>query len=236
MPYLLFLEGIITFISPCFLPLLPVYISYFSGDCATNAKPVVNSAGFVAGFTAIFVSLGAFAGTIGSFLLAYQTPVNVITGALVVLFGLNYLGVLPGKGRRFNFKLKPRGQLTLLSAFLFGTVVAIAWMPCISKFLAAVLMRAAQNGSAPGGMFMLFIYSMGLGIPFVASAMLIHRLKGTFDLIKKHQRAVNIASGALLVTVGLLMMAGLFSFSHGDVRYVGEDCAACCIPAFRGRR
>ena len=217
---LLFLEGFITFISPCLLPLLPVYISYFSGDggigddsSTSKARPFLNSVSFVVGFTIVFVSLGAFAGTVGGFLIEYSTVVNLIMGAVIVLFGLNYLGV-------FQLKFVPRfgggvriandKPLNVLSAFLFGIIFSVAWMPCVSKFLGAALMRAAGNGTAHEGMFMLFVFSMGLGIPFIISAVLIHRLKDAFDFIKRHHRVVNIVSGLLLVAVGVLMMTGLF--------------------------
>ena len=225
---LLFLEGVITFISPCLLPLLPVYVSYFCGgndESGKNStakinglKPFINATAFVIGFTIIFVSLGAFAGTVGTFLMQYRTIVNIITGFIVVLFGLEYLGVLRFRSFiRFDFvqlsfakQLGMGKQLSFFSAFLFGIIFAIAWMPCVSKFLGAALMRAAGQGSAVEGMFMLFIYSMGLGIPFIISAVLINRLKEAFDFIKRHKKIVNIISGGLLVIVGILMMTGVF--------------------------
>ena len=213
---LLFFEGIITFISPCLLPLLPVYITYFAGGSAeedsAKFKPLVNSSGFVLGFTVVFVAMGAFAGTVGSFFLAHNRIINLITGAVVIIFGLSYLGVL-------KVNLLPQGRpikwgrgkpLTPVSSLLFGIIFSIAWIPCLSKFLAAALMRAAVHGSPSQGMVMLFVYSMGLGIPFIISAVLIHRLKDAFDFIKKHQRVVNIISGSLLIIIGLLMMTGLF--------------------------
>jgi len=211
---LLFLEGFITFISPCLLPLLPVYISYFSGDGGSRSRPVVNSVSFVIGFTVIFVALGAFAGTVGSFLLEFSTAINLITGAIVVLFGLNYLGVLrlgfaPHAGK--TIRVRNGKPLNMVSAFVFGVIFSVAWMPCVSKFLGAALMRAASQGSVAEGMFMLFVFSMGLGIPFIISAVLIHRLKDAFDFLKRHQRVVNLISGGMLVVVGILMMTGLFT-------------------------
>ena len=216
MPYaLLFLEGIITFVSPCLLPLLPVYVSYFAGGGqGSNPRVLVNAIGFVLGFTIVFVALGAFAGTLGSLLVAHSRWVNAIAGLVVVGLGLNYLDVVqlrflqgPQKLRLGNAKLS-----SFPAAVLFGIVFSIAWTPCVSTFLAAALLRAAGQGSAQEGMFMLFVYSMGLGVPFIASAVLIDRLKGAFDFIKRHYRAINIASGALLILVGILMMAGLLNF------------------------
>ncbi|MCL2215595.1 MAG: cytochrome c biogenesis protein CcdA [Defluviitaleaceae bacterium] len=219
---LLFLEGIITFISPCLLPMLPVYVSYFAGGEAEKSggkASLRNAAGFVLGFTIVFVALGAFAGSIGGLLLDYSTAVNIITGLVVVMFGLNYLGFLPASRFRFTLmparkKLKTIGTaaktLTFPSAFLFGIVFSIGWTPCISAFLGAALLRASQQGHMAEGMFMLFVFSMGLGLPFIASAVLIHRLKNAFDFIKKHYRIINCLSGGLLVLVGILMMTGIF--------------------------
>lgn len=221
---LLFLEGFITFISPCLLPLLPIYISYFSGSAGgdsvsdahmSKTRPLINSTSFVLGFTIVFVSLGAFAGIIGGFLTDYSRVVNLVLGSIVVMFGLNYLGVLRVKTFvrfRIGNGIRPaKGKpLTIFSAFVFGVIFSVLWMPCVSKFMGAALMRAAQQDSAVEGMFMLFVFSMGLGIPFIISAVLINRLKNTFDFLKRHHRAVNIISGSLLVLVGILMMTGMF--------------------------
>ena len=207
----LFLEGIITFISPCLLPMLPIYISYFAGK---DEKPLANSIGFVAGFTAVFVVLGAFAGAVGGFLLEYSTIVNIVAGLFIVLLGLSYLGVLRlpllrvGAGKRLQrITGKP---LTFATSILFGMVFAVAWTPCVSAFLGAALLRASLQGDAVHGMLMLFVFSMGLGLPFIASAVLIGRLKGAFDFIKKHYRIVNAIAGGLLIAIGILIMTGIF--------------------------
>jgi len=212
---LLFLEGIITFISPCLLPLLPLYVSYFSGggnDENLGKKPLINAIGFVLGFTIVFVALGAFAGTIGGLLLTYSFWVNIVTGLIVVMLGLNYLGVInlhffraPTQSRLGDVKLS-----TFPSAFIFGIAFSIAWAPCVSTFLGAALLRAAGQGSAQEGMLMLFVYSMGLGLPFIIGAVLINKLKGAFDFIKRNYRIINILSGSLLVIIGILMMTGIF--------------------------
>jgi cytochrome c-type biogenesis protein len=205
---LLFLEGIITFISPCLLPMLPVYLLYFAGGEEKNAvRTAINAVGFVIGFTVVFVAMGAFAGFIGQFLSDYKTAVNITTGFIVILFGLNYLGIL----RISFFRLKIRKfktHLNFFSAFIFGIIFSIGWTPCVSAFLGAALLRASQQGYMLEGMFMLFIFSMGLGLPFIVCAVLIDRLKNAFAFIKKHYRAVNIFSGGLLVLIGILMMTG----------------------------
>ena len=207
---ILFLEGIITFISPCLLPMLPVYISFFAGGEQSSAcKTVKNALGFVLGFTTVFVLMGAFAGTVGMLLQRYKTVLNIVTGAVVVFFGLNYLGLFKlnlFRGIGASMTDKPLG---FFSAFAFGLVFSIGWTPCVGAFLGSALMMASQQGTALKGVALLLMYSMGLGIPFVLSALLIDKLKGAFGFIRRHYKLINLISGSLLVIVGVLMMTGL---------------------------
>lgn len=212
MQYLiLFLEGIVTFVSPCLLPLLPVYISFFAGgDDVASKKTLRNAIAFVLGFTCMFVIMGALAGIVGAFLSKYRTVVNVVTGMLVVLFGLNFLGV-------FNIPFFHRAHGTvdqkntgLIPAFVFGIIFSLGWTPCVGAFLGSALMMASREGSMLNGIVMLLMYSLGLGIPFILSAVLIDKLKNTFDFIKRNYKIVNRISGGILVVVGILMATGLF--------------------------
>ena len=210
MQYLIsFLEGIITFISPCLLPMLPIYLTYFAGGGErTTGKTLKNASGFVLGFTVIFVAMGALAGTLGSFLTRYQSWVNLIGGGIVVLFGLNYMGLL-----KLNLFCGSRGSLQsgemgFFSAAVFGMVFSVGWTPCVGAFLGSALMLASQQGHALEGMAMLLCYSLGLGIPFLLSAVLIDKLRGTFNWIKTHYDLVNKICGAALVLVGVLMATG----------------------------
>ena len=211
MQYLIsFLEGIITFISPCLLPMLPIYISYFAGGGERSTKVTLkNSAGFVLGFTLVFMAMGALAGSLGSFLIRYQTAVNIICGTLVILFGLNYMGLLKwnlfrgGKGKMLN------GEMNFAAAFLFGVVFSVGWTPCVGAFLGSALMLASQQGHVLEGMAMLLCYSLGLGVPFLLSAVLIDNLKSAFNWIKAHYDVVNKVCGGLLVLVGILMATGI---------------------------
>jgi len=208
---LLFLEGIITFISPCLLPMLPIYVTYFAGgkEERTTKKTLINSLGFVLGFTIVFVALGALAGTLGSLLVKYQTVVNIVTGLVVIFFGLNFLGVFKlniFKGVKNNVDTKDMG---FFSSLLFGIVFSIGWTPCVGAFLGSALLIVAQQGETLKGVIMLLLYSMGLGIPFVVSALLIDKLKGAFKFIKKHYNVINIVCGVLLIAIGVLMMTGL---------------------------
>lgn len=216
MDYLIsFLEGVITFISPCLLPMLPVYISYFAGQNNENKKgaAVRNAVGFVAGFTLIFVLLGAFAGTVGGFLKEYSRAVDIVSGCIVLLFGLNFMGILQIPLINKDWKIRMKAVKTgFFSSMLFGVVFSIGWTPCIGTFLGSALMLAAYGGASDKGILMLISYSLGLGIPFIMSAVLINRLKTSFDFIKKNYRIINLLSGGLLVIVGILMATGFMGY------------------------
>lgn len=216
MTYVLaFLEGIITFISPCLLPMLPVYILYFAGgktEEGKSKKTAVNALGFILGFTLVFVTLGAFMAGLGSLLTEHQKLVNLLTGAIVVIFGLNFMGVIRIGILNGTHKIqKEVGELGFFSAILFGIVFSIGWTPCVGTFLGSALMMASQQGSVGKGVTMLLLYSLGLGIPFFLSALLIDKLKGTFQIIKMHYETINRVCGGLLVLVGIAMMTGWMS-------------------------
>ena len=208
---LMFLEGIITFISPCLLPMLPIYVSYFAGgeEEKTTKKTLINSLGFVLGFTLVFVTLGAFSGALGSFFQRYKLVLNIVTGLIVIFFGLNFLGVLKlniFKGIKNPFAGK---KLGFFSATLFGMIFSIGWTPCVGAFLGSALSLAAGQGDILTGVLLLLCYSLGLGIPFVISAVLIDKLRGAFGFIKRHYRVINTVCGIFLCVVGVLMMTGL---------------------------
>ena len=211
MQYLIsFLEGIVTFISPCLLPMLPVYVTYFAGGGQRTARRTLGcAAGFVLGFTVLFVAMGALAGTVGSFLTRWQTAVNIVCGLVVVVFGLDFLGVLRLDLFRGQRRAAQTGDLNFFSSFLFGVVFSVGWTPCVGAFLGSALMLASQQGHAVEGMLMLLCYSLGLGVPILFSAVLIDRLKTTFDWIKRHYGVINRVCGCLLVVIGLLMATGL---------------------------
>ena len=207
-----FLEGVVTFISPCLLPMLPIYISYFAGGGERSTGKTLRCAlGFVLGFSAVFVAMGALAGTVGSFLIRYQTIVNIILGGIVILFGLNFLGVLNlnlFRGMRGEVKT---ADMNFWTAFLFGVVFSVGWTPCVGVFLGSALMLASQQGSALVGTLMLLSYSLGLGVPFLLSAVLIDQLKGAFTFIKRNYGIINKVCGGLLVIVGVLMATGMLT-------------------------
>lgn len=210
MEYLIsFLEGIITFISPCLLPMLPIYVSYFAGGGERSTrKTLCNALGFVLGFTAVFAAMGALAGTVGSFLRRYQTVVNIVSGLVVVVFGLSYMGVFRLNVFRGTGLGVDTGNLGFGSSLLFGVIFSLGWTPCVGAFLGSALMLASQQGHVLEGVGMLLAYSLGLGVPFLLSAVLIDRLKSAFNWVKSHYRVINLVCGALLILVGVMMMTG----------------------------
>lgn len=208
--FIAFLEGMITFISPCLLPMLPIYVSYFAGGKErTTAKTLKNALGFLTGFTIVFVAMGALAGTLGGLLREYQTAVNIVTGLIVIFFGLQFLGVFKMTLFKGVNSSMDKNNLGFFSSLLFGMVFSVGWTPCVGVFLGSALMLASQQGHVLTGVLMLFLYSLGLGIPFLLSAILIDKLKNAFDFVKRNYKVINIISGSLLVLVGVLMMTGL---------------------------
>jgi len=212
--FISFLEGIITFISPCLLPMLPIYVSYFAGT-KNEKRPkaaALNASGFILGFTLIFMSLGLFAGTAGRLLKEHQTAVNIVSGLLMILFGLNFMDVIKlpliNTSRKFKVNL---GNLGFPSSMLFGMIFAVSWTPCVGTFLGSALMLAASSRNAAKGVVMLLLYSLGLGLPFMISAWLLDRLQGTFYFLKRHHKIISWISGLLLVLVGLAMMTGMLN-------------------------
>lgn len=209
--FISFLEGIITFVSPCLLPMIPIYASYFAGGAQPNtAKTLKNASGFILGFTLVFVLLGALAGSVGKLLNEYSVVVNIATGLVVIFFGLNFLGVFKLNLFR-GIKNARTENLGFFSAMLFGMAFSVGWTPCVGAFLGSALMLVVSQGQVVEGVIMLLLYSLGLGIPFLISAVLIDRLKGAFSFIKKNYNVINKISGAILVLVGVLMATGVFS-------------------------
>lgn len=172
-------------------------------------QTLFHACGFVLGFTVIFVLMGAFAGTLGKLIKQYSTIINLIMGILVILFGLNFMEIvkLPflNKNRHLAFRT---AQIGFFRSVLFGIIFSIGWTPCVSAFLGSALMLAASQGESIKGILMLLCFSLGLGIPFLASAVLIDKLKNSFAFIKQHYRIINRISGGFLVIIGLLMATG----------------------------
>ncbi len=209
--FITFTEGVISFISPCMLPMLPLYLSYFAAglEKEQKQKTFFRVLAFIAGFTLLFSLMGLFAGTIGAFLSKHQTALNIVGGVIVVLFGLSYLEVfrLP-----FLKGMQSQKQITgIFSAFLFGVIYSVSLTPCVGAFLGSALMLASTGGSAVRGVSLLIAYSLGLGLPFLLSALLLEKLSAAFVFIKKHYRIINLVCGCFLILIGILMATGLLN-------------------------
>ena len=214
MQYLItFLEGILSFISPCMLPLLPVYISYFGADRGSRQYTFLRTLSFILGFTAVFTLLGVFAGTAGALLVRYSRIVGFVSGAVMIFFGLCVMGVIRlGTGGGiggFRQEDESAGKLRgFVSAFVFGVIYAVNLTPCIGAFLGAALMLAATQAGAAKGALLLVVYSLGLGIPFALSSLILDNLRGLFNKIKQHYKVINTAAGLFLIAAGLAAMSG----------------------------
>ena len=210
-----FLEGVISFISPCMLPMLPLYISYFAAGEEKKSKIFARAAAFVGGFTLIFCLLGLFAGTLGALLRRYQVVVDIVSGVIVILFGLYYLELFKltfFKGMKSGHKISG-----VLSAFLFGVIYSVSLTPCVGAFLGSALMLASASATAWRGLLLLLCYSLGMGSLFLLSAVLIDKLKGTFGFIKAHYKIINLVCGIFLIVVGVLMACGLMTTVIGKL-------------------
>jgi cytochrome c-type biogenesis protein len=212
-----FIAGLVSFISPCVLPVIPGYLSFISGVSAESmhdpgrrseiTRTVAwHSLFFILGFSTVFILLGWTASSLGQFLLSYLHIFNRIAGVLLVLFGLHVMGVLRipflNYEKRFQARSKPIG---VWGAFLIGLAFAFGWTPCIGPILAGVLTMAAQADSQWQGVGLLSVYSAGLGIPFFLTALAFQRFLGFFRWMRNHMRAVEIVSGLFLVAVGVLV-------------------------------
>jgi len=212
------LMGMVSFASPCILPLIPSYVSYITGISfdelvgpAARRKnmqtTVLHSLVFVAGFTAIFVILGATASIVGQLMTEYLNPIRIAGGTLLIVLGLFVSDVISipflQQDAKVHLKERPAG---FIGTFFVGVVFAAGWTPCTGPFLAAALMQAAQAETMGTGMVLLVFYSLGIGIPFVLSALAISAFLSSFKKLKEHFRAIKIASGAILVIMGILLI------------------------------
>ncbi|MDP9067532.1 MAG: cytochrome c biogenesis protein CcdA [Actinomycetota bacterium] len=218
--------GVVSFLSPCVLPLVPGYISYMSGltagseelpDRVKTRRAAIASLVFVMGFTAVFVPLGATASLLGQLLRSYQDELRIASGIFIILLGLVFMNVikLPFLQREARFHPKPGSGLG--GAAVLGGAFAFGWSPCIGPILGSVLTLAAgrgATGSAAEGALLLAVYSLGLGVPFVLAGLGVTRLTGVVSWLRKHTRTVSLASGVLLMIVGLLFVTDqLFQIS-----------------------
>lgn len=217
------LAGLLSFFSPCVLPLLPGYLSFATGlsaaevaDGGRRGRMLLGSCLFVLGFAAVFVATGAVIGSLGSALVMHQRAITVVIGLLTILLGAIFLGLLPLGQRDVRLHRVPR--LGILAAPLLGIVFGVGWTPCMGPALAVVLGLALNEGSQLRGGFLAFCYALGLGIPFVLAGLAMSRMAGAIGFVKRHQLAVQRAGGGLMVLVGILLVTGLWDRAMAVVR------------------
>lgn len=217
-----FFAGLISFISPCVLPLVPVYISIMSGvsieklrsetSVRTRSKVLLSSLAFILGFSLVFVLLGASATFIGNFLLMKLTVIRYIAGGVIIIFGMHLTGLFRIKFLLYDRRIhKQQSKFGFISTFLIGMAFAFGWSPCLGPILAGILGIAAMKEHVSQGIFLLSVYSLGLGMPFFLTALATDYFIGLFRHIKKYMRALEIVSGVFLIIIGLLIIFDLFT-------------------------
>ncbi|TNC41000.1 cytochrome c biogenesis CcdA family protein [Mumia zhuanghuii] len=213
------LAGLVSFFSPCVVPLLPGYLSYVSGmtaaEVAADGKSarqrgrlVLGAGLFVLGFSAVFVSYGVLFGSVGMQLREYERPISIVMGIVVILLGLAFMGFVPWMQRDVRVHAVP--SVGLAVAPLLGVLFAIGWTPCIGPALGAVLGLAYNEGTAGRGAFLTAVYCLGLGVPFLAAAFAFSRFARATAWVRRRQRAISLVGGGLLVVVGVLLLTGLW--------------------------
>ncbi len=223
-----FVAGVLSFISPCVLPLIPGYLSFVSGvtleemrgpvgtdkaaDAATKRRAVIMSIAFVLGFSLVFISLGASATALGTLLMEHLALLGKIAGIIIILFGLHMMGVLRigwlYAEKRVQTSKKPAG---FFGAILVGIAFAFGWTPCIGPILSAILFVAATQETVGEGVQLLAVYSAGLGVPFIATSLAINKFLAASARIRKHYHTIEVVSGVLMVAVGVLIFTNRFT-------------------------
>ena len=220
-----FLAGLVSFLSPCVLPLVPGYISLISGvgieelktqEAALFRKVMLNSIAFVLGFSIVFVTLGALSTEVGQLAAQYKTTLSRVAGVLVIVFGLHLTGILRIKALYADKRLHGvKGGSTPWGAFVIGFAFAFGWTPCVGPILSGILLLAARENSVSKGILLLTVYSLGLAVPFLLTALGIERFMKFYTGFRRHMHVIEVASGALLIALGLLLVFGKFTLlSH----------------------
>lgn len=207
------LAGLVSFLSPCVLPLVPGYLGYVSGSASAErgrGRILLGATLFVLGFTAVFVGLGAAFGGFGQLIHSSAGRVlQIVLGALVIVFGFIMIGQV--RWAQFTAKLQWRPSIGLVGAPLLGVVFGLGWTPCIGPTLSTVLLLSLDHASAARGVILTIAYSLGLGMPFIAIAAGFSWASRSVGFVKRHIRAFNIAGGALLMALGVLLVTGLWN-------------------------
>lgn len=228
-----FVAGVVSFLSPCVLPLVPGYISMLSGasieelktgaDAALVARVFRNSIAFVLGFSVVFIALGASASTVGRFLVVQRSAFNIVAGIIVIIFGLHLTGLVKIPFLYREARMKTGGSRRgLVGAFVLGFAFAFGWTPCVGPILAGILALAATRETVFQGMFLLAIYSAGLAIPFLLTGLGLSRFLRFYGGFRKHLQVVEVLSGVLLIAIGVLMAFNRLGMLSGYLSFLNR--------------
>jgi cytochrome c-type biogenesis protein len=220
-PITAFLAGLISFLSPCVLPLVPGYLSLISGAGLEELKApeahlmrrvMVNSIAFIVGFSVVFIALGLAATEVGQVLGIYKHTLARIAGVVIIIFGLHLTGIFKIKALYTDARLHGvKGSSTPLGAFVIGFAFAFGWTPCLGPILSGILAVAAEQNTLAKGALLLSIYSLGLAVPFLVTALLMERFLKFYSRFRSHMHALEVASGGLLIALGVLLVIGRFT-------------------------
>jgi cytochrome c-type biogenesis protein len=232
LPIAAFLAGLVSFLSPCVLPLVPGYVSLISGvgveqlktqESQLLRKVMLNSIAFILGFSVVFIALGAVATEVSQMLARYRSTLAQIAGVVIILFGLHLTGVFKIKALYTDARLHSvKGGSTAWGAFVIGFAFAFGWTPCVGPVLTVILTFAAAQDSITKGVMLLAVYSMGLAVPFLLTALGVERFLKFYSRFRAHMHAIEVASGALLIALGVLLVLGRFTIISNYLSFLNR--------------
>jgi cytochrome c-type biogenesis protein len=221
LPIAAFFAGLISFLSPCVLPLVPGYVSLISGAGVEELKSpqaqlmrrvMVNSVGFILGFSVVFITLGAVSTEIGQLAAQYKHTLSIVAGVVIIIFGLHLTGIFQIKWLLQDARLHSvKGSSTVIGAFVVGFAFAFGWTPCLGPILSTILGFAMVQDTVLKGILLLAVYSLGLAVPFLLTSLLMERFLKFYSRFRSHMHALEVASGGLLIALGILLVMGRFT-------------------------
>jgi cytochrome c-type biogenesis protein len=232
LPIAVFLAGLLSFLSPCVLPLVPGYVSLISGssvdqlqsaDRKLSRTVLLNSLMFILGFSVVFIALGAVATGIGQFMNIYRRQLMQVAGIVIIIFGLHLIGVFKIKALLMDKRLhEVKGSGTAIGAFLVGFAFAFGWTPCIGPILAGVLAIASSQDTVIKGVLLLAVYSAGLAVPFLVTSLGVERFLAFYSRFRRHLHTVEVVSGVFLVFVGALILTRHFTILSSYLSFLNR--------------
>jgi cytochrome c-type biogenesis protein len=232
LPIAAFVAGLVSFLSPCVLPLVPGYVSLISGvgveelkshESQLLRKMMLNSISFILGFSVVFITLGAISTEVGQLLARYKSSLAQVAGVVIILFGLHLTGIFRINALYADKRLHGvKGGSTAGGAFLIGFAFAFGWTPCVGPILAVILGFAAAQDSVLKGVGLLAVYSMGLAVPFLVTSFGIERFLKFYTRFRSHMHAIEVASGALLIGLGILLVLGRFTLISNYLSFLNR--------------